>query len=146
MRFWDASAIVPLLVEQRHTKAVHSILAKDTLMMVWWATRIECASALARLARENSLHATRGMNAALDRLKQFAANWQEIEPSEEVREAAIRFLRVHSLRAGDALQLAAAFVTAHHQPTGLKLVTLDDRLAIAAQNEGFEVVEVTSAD
>lgn len=143
MRFWDTSAIVPLLVEQRHTKALRSILAKDTVMLVWWATRIECASALARLGRESGLPPTQAMSSALDRLKHFAASWQETDPSEQVREAAIRFLRVHPLRAGDALQLAAAFVAADRQPSALELVTLDERLAIAAQKEGFAVVDAT---
>ena len=52
-------------------------------------------------------------------------------------EAAIRFLRVHPLRAADALQLAAAFVAAERRPSSLELVTLDDWLAAAARKEGF---------
>jgi uncharacterized protein len=49
-----------------------------------------------------------------------------------LREAAVRFLRVHPLRAADALQLAAAFVAAERRPSSLEVVTLDDRLAVAA--------------
>ncbi len=37
---------------------------------------------------------------------------REIDPSDEIRETAARFLRVHPLRAADALQLAAAFAAA----------------------------------
>jgi hypothetical protein len=66
----------------------------------------------------------------------------EIEPSEIVRENALRFLRVHPLRAADALQLAAAFLAAERRPSSLELVTLDDRLAEAAPKEGFELIEV----
>ena len=77
---------------------------------------------------------------AFDRLKQVAASWHEVEASDPIREAAIRFLRVHPLRSGDALQLAAAFIAAGRQPSSLELVTLDDRLATAARKEGFLVI------
>ena len=76
---------------------------------------------------------------AFARLKAFAAGWHEVEASDAVREAAVRFLRVHPLRAADALQLAAAFVAAERRPSSLEVVTLDDRLAVAARKEGFAV-------
>jgi hypothetical protein len=81
----------------------------------------------------------------LDRLKQLAAGWHEIEPSEIVRENAIRFLRVHPLRAADALQLAAAFMASERRPPSLQIVTLDERLADAARREGFELVDIAAA-
>jgi predicted nucleic acid-binding protein len=62
-----------------------------------------------------------------------------------VREAAIRFLRVHALSAANALQLAVAFVAAERRPRQLELVTLDDRLAAAARKEGFVVVAPAAA-
>ena len=71
------------------------------------------------------------------RLRQFAAGWHEVEASDTVRETATRFLRVHALRAGDALQLAAAFVVSGGQPSTLQIVTLDERLSSAARREGF---------
>jgi hypothetical protein len=52
----------------------------------------------------------------------------------------MRLLRVHALRAGDALQLAAALVAAEGQPGSLEIVTLDERLALAASREGLRVV------
>jgi hypothetical protein len=70
----------------------------------------------------------------------MAGSWHEVEAGDAVREAAIRFLRVHPLRAADALQLAAAFVAADRQPSSLELVTLDDLVAAAARKEGFIVV------
>ena len=74
---------------------------------------------------------------AFDRLRHLASGWHEVEPSDAVREAAVRFLRVHPLRAADALQLAAAFVAAERRPSSIEVVTLDDRLAAAARKEGF---------
>jgi predicted nucleic acid-binding protein len=143
MKFWDSSAILPLLLAEPTTRAMQTIVAKDSTMLVWWATEVECASALARLVREDALEdaATR---LAFDRLRQLASGWHEIDPSDAIREAAVRFLRVHALRAGDALQLAAAFVAAERRPPSLEVVTLDERLAGAARKEGFDVIEVTS--
>jgi uncharacterized protein len=145
MKFWDSSAILPLLLAEPTTRAIQTIVAKDSTMLVWWATEVECASALARLEREDALEdaATR---LAFDRLRQLASGWHEIDPSDAIREAAVRFLRVHALRAGDALQLAAAFVAAERRPPSLEVVALDERLAAAARKEGFDVIEVTSTE
>ena len=98
---------------------------------------------MARLER-GALLDVKGATLALDRLKQLAEGWHEIEPSEVVRENALRFLRVHSLRAADALQLAAAFLAAERRPSSLEVVTLDERLADAARKEGFELVDVVA--
>ena len=140
MRFWDASAIVPLLIAEASTRRLQLLAASDPDMLVWWGSAMECVSALARLERSAALDA-RATLLAFDRLKQLAAGWYEIEPSDIVRETAIRFLRVHPLRAADALQLAAAFVAAEQRPASLTVIALDDRLARAAQKEGFTVVD-----
>jgi predicted nucleic acid-binding protein len=145
MRFWDASAIVPLLIMEPTTETMQAIVAQDPAMLVWWATEVECASALARLEREGALEAP-AATAAFDRLKQLAGVWHEIDPSDAVREAAVRFLRVHPLRTADALQLAAAFVVAERRPSSLEVVTLDDRLAAAASKEGFVLIEEPLAE
>jgi uncharacterized protein len=73
-------------------------------------------------------------------LKRLAAGWHEVDPSDAIREAAARFLRVHPLRAAEALQLAAAFVAPESRPSSLEVVALDDRLAHAARKEGSVVV------
>ena len=145
MKFWDASAVVPLLMTEPATRTVQSVAEKDPTMIVWWATEVECASAIARLERDAALDepaATR----AFDRLKQLAHAWHEIDPSDPVREAAVRFLRVHPLRAADALQLGAAFIAAERRPPSLEVVTLDDRLAAAARKEGFALIGVPSTE
>jgi hypothetical protein len=145
MKFWDASAIIPSVVAEPTTRAVQGLAAKDPAMLVWWATEVECASAIARLERDGALDES-AVTQALDRLRQFAAGWHEVDPSDAIRETAVRFLRVHPLRAADALQLAAAFIAAERRPSSLELVTLDDRLAVAARKEGFAVIEVPSSE
>ena len=145
MRFWDASAIVPLLMTEATTKTLLALAAESSEMLVWWATEVECASAIARLERDGALEEP-AVTEAFGRLKRFADAWHEVDPSDAVREAAVRFLRVHPLRAADALQLAAAFVAAERRPSSLEVITLDERLAAAARKEGFELIEVSSVD
>lgn len=141
MKFWDASAVVPLLMGEASTAHLMALVKVDSSMLVWWGTPVECASAVARLERDTSLDAS-GAAQAFRRLNDLAQGWHEIDPSDAVRETAIRFLRVHHLRAADALQLAAAFVAAEGRPSALAVITLDDRLASAARKEGFTLVDV----
>jgi uncharacterized protein len=145
VKFWDASAIVPLLVAEEMTRRLQALAAKDSAMLVWWGSAVECISALARLERNTALNA-RAMTLALQRLRQLTAGWHEVDPSDEIRETAARFLRVHPLRAANALQLAAAFAAAERRPASLEIVTFDDRLANAARKEGFAVLDLMEAE
>jgi hypothetical protein len=143
MRFWDASAIVPLLVSETSSRSVQALAKQDSTMLVWWGSEVECASALARIERDGALD-PRDAARVFERLRQLSGGWQEIEPSDVIRQTAIRFLRVHPLRAADALQLAAAYAAAEQRPASLDMVTLDERLAIAARKEGFVVLDAES--
>jgi uncharacterized protein len=139
MRFWDTSALVPLLVHEGSSAAASDEYERDPDVVVWWLTGVECVSALARLERDGALSAG-SMSAAIARLDDIAASWHEVLPVESVRRVATRLLRVHRLRAADALQLAAASLVAEERPETLPLLTLDARLADAAEREGFRVV------
>ena len=149
MRFWDSSAIVPLLVGEPSTVAMQTIAQDDPTMLVWWATEVECVSAIARLERQDEL-STDAAVVALESLDALAESWSEVQPVEAIRRTARRLLRVHHLRAAAAFQLAAAVVAAEGQPRSLEIVTLDDRLTESAQREGFvlrrDVVVSTAPD
>ncbi len=86
MRFWDASALVPLLVEEPLTRSVQRLYADDP------------------------------------------------------RFKALELLPLHSLRAADALQLAAALVVAGPERSELQFVCLDGKLCGAASAEGLAVI------
>lgn len=139
MRFWDSSAIVPMLVAESSSVAVMAEYERDPDLVVWWATDMECVSALARLERDGILDGP-SMVDALERLDALGQAWQEVQPIVRIRQTAIRLLRVHGLRAADAIQLGAALTVAEDQPASLEVVTLDERLGQAAQREGFRVV------
>jgi predicted nucleic acid-binding protein len=136
MKYWDASGIVPLLVRQARTPDMVRILGQDPVMVTWWGTSVECLSALMRLVREGFLTAD-NLRDAERRLHELRNAWDEVLPGEACRRTAERMLRVHSLRAADALQLAAALIAADHDPERLEIVCLDQRLCEVAIREGF---------
>jgi len=139
LKYWDISAIVPLIVDEPGRERLLGVLAADRAIIVWWGTPVECASAIARRERAGDL-AVDAANAALARLRALEPSWAEVIPSEALRRLALRLLRTHALRAADSLQLAAALVAAEQEPEALDFVCLDDRLASAARREGFAVV------
>ena len=139
MRYWDSSSIVPLLVEEAGSEWAWSLIESDPEIVTWWATLVECTSAIARLERSGQIQGPE-VGAVFTRLNGLADGWTEISPTDTVRERARRLLRVHPLRAGDALQLAAALSAAEGYPETLPFVSLDDRQVTAADREALSVV------
>jgi predicted nucleic acid-binding protein len=139
MRFWDTSALLPLLVDEPSRERLLGLLEEDSEVLAWWGTPVEIASALARREREELLTADE-VTAALAAVRALAESWHEIVPSDAVRRTAERLLRTHPLGAADSLQLAAALVAANHDPTSLTMVCMDERLRLAARREGFSVL------
>ena len=109
MKFWDSSAIMALCLKEPASEVVKNLAKTDEDLVVSWTTRVESISAMACRRREGVLpiHAERQARAALTAL---AGEWSEIQPTEFVRNRVERLLMVHSLRAADALQLAAALL------------------------------------
>ena len=138
MRFWDSSAVVPLLVQQNASSRVAGWLAEDPTVVVWTLTPVEVVSALRRLVREARLEdeAARLAESRLSELMRASHVVIDVEP---IKARATRLLRLHPLRAFDALQLGAAVHWAEGHPDGRPLHTLDARLALAARREGFLV-------
>lgn len=139
MRYWDSSAIIPLLVAESSSVRVREIHSADPAIATWWGTPVECVSALSRLERNGKLSPS-GLRASITRMRRAVASWTEVETSDDVREQSIRLLRVHQLRAADAIQIAAAIVAAEFQPSTLEFVTLDRNQGAAADKEGFRVI------
>ncbi|MBI3998316.1 MAG: PIN domain-containing protein [Armatimonadetes bacterium] len=135
MRFWDASALVPLCLDQPASATARALLREDPAMVAWWGSVLECWSAFARLRRDGVLLVDEEERART-LLRALQDAWTEIQPGEEVRGHAARLLRMHPLRSLDALQLAAALVWAGSPPAG-EIVVFDGRLEDAARLEGL---------
>ena len=139
MNYWDSSGLVPLLVDQSTSTARRELFRRDQSVVTWWGSAVECASALNRLYREQLVDVAT-LSQLLSDLDLFASHWVQIPPVEQVRRIALRLLRIHPLRAPDALQLASALIAADDDPDSLYFVTNDDRLSTAAHLEGFRVL------
>lgn len=140
MKFWDTSAIIPLLADEPTREGLLALLDDDPEIIAWWGTAVEITSALARREREN-LISTAETEAGLTAARALSEGWYEVLPTDAIRRTAERLLRAHPLRAADSLQLAAAIVAADHDPATLDLVCLDARLIVAARREGFKVLQ-----
>ena len=141
MRFWDSSALVPLVVAQSGSAEVERWMDDDPDAVTWTLTPVEIVSALRRLVREGELR-ERSAARAEALADELAARTHVVSDVERVKALACRLLRVHVLRGADALQLGAALAWADGAPNGLVLHTFDRRLAVAAQREGFRVIPV----
>ncbi len=138
MKYWDASAIVPLITRQALTETMEQFIIQDSEIITWWGSSVECYSALMRLMREKKLTISQ-QHLAEQRLSVLQNGWTEVLPTETVRRITKRLLRTHPLRAADALQLAAALTACDQEPDKFEIICLDTRLTEAAQREGFVV-------
>jgi len=137
VRFWDTSAIGPLLWEEDKSLSRIQELEIDPLMVVWWGTPVEIESALTRRRIRNEIDRANEENARA-RLKVLSEAWVEIEPSYLLREMSKRLIRVHGLRSADSLQLAASLVACGNAPSGHIFLSDDQDLKTAASKEGFD--------
>ena len=139
MRFWDSSAVVPLVCPEKPSRTCRSWLRLDPIMLVWALAAIEVISALSRKRREGALGGA-VFAAGKRRLASLEQAWNEVAQYDAVRARARRLLELHPLRGADALHLAAALVAVEDRPQAIDFVTFDGRLAEAAEREGFRVL------
>src|SRR5262245_21419632 len=105
--FWDSSALVPLLLREERSPTLTDHLAADKDPTIWWATPLECQSAIQRRHRERPLPPSTLAQTA-ERLRALVELVDTVSPTDDLRRRAARLVAVHPLRAADALQLAAA--------------------------------------
>jgi uncharacterized protein len=140
--FWDASAVVPLLMEEEWSAELGGLLDRDRDIAVWWGTRVEAVSAIRRRERAGEVEAGEAIE-SLELLDQLEHAWVELQPSAAVRTTAERLLAVHPVRAADALQLAAAIAWRRDPTRRAGFACFDERLRDAAAREGFELAPET---
>jgi uncharacterized protein len=139
VRFWDTSALLPLVIEEATSLACRRLVRDRANLVVWTLTRTEMTSAIWRRARDGDLDMA-AVPRVLSRIAALAARWTEITDVDLVRDRAERLLAQRALRAADALQLAAALVLTRERPRNRDFVTADGTLARAATSEGFRVI------
>ena len=138
MRYWDASALVPLLVAEPDSELVREWLCEDDRIVTWVWTLTEIVGAIERRTHEGSL-SRRERREVLGRLIAFARSWDEVTEVLAVRSRAHALLARHRLQAADAGQLAAAVLVQEQIAGDLDFVCLDHRLCAAAEMESLRV-------
>jgi predicted nucleic acid-binding protein len=139
VRFWDTSALVPLVVDEPATDAVRGLLEEDAEPVIWTLTSVELLSAVGRLGRSSD-----GLRDLLPLMRESALDLLHrcvtVADVDGVRRRAERLVGIHPLASADALQLAAALAASGDRPERLEIVTLDKVLARCARLEGFRVM------
>jgi predicted nucleic acid-binding protein len=138
--FWDTSALVPLCVRQDITPGAIA-LYKVHDAVVWWATPVEIASALARLVRMKQLNPS-DWTKARKLAKRLADSWSVIQPSDALRAKSVQLVDRFDLRAADSFQLAAALEWCEDAPQGQVFLTADQKLREAALLSGFDAKQM----
>ena len=133
--YWDASPIIALL--EGEPAATRYRRFENERIVTWWGTSLECISAIARRQREGAGAAI--VAESYRRLQAMRDGWLEVHASESLHRTAVRLLKTHPLRAGDALQLGAALVASNFEAHSARFLTEDARLKQAAEREGFVV-------
>ena len=136
MKFWDSSALVPLVADETTTEILSAIAFDDPDIVVSPITPVEVDSAVWRKARQMRDDVARQRSHR--RLAALRSQWRVVEDYREILEEARNMVARHGLRAADAIQLASAMVT--RGGAVLTLVTRDEELATAARAEGFPIL------
>lgn len=110
-------------------------------MVVWWATPVEIASALARLLRMKQISSAENVQSQMLAQK-LADMWSVIQPSDVLQSSAVQLLTRYELQASDSLQLAAALAWCQNVPLGRVFLSADSRLRQAASACGFDAQQI----
>lgn len=141
IRFFDASALVAAYVEEEATLDVRVLLASGAAA-VSRLSEVEVVSAFARLTREGALTVQERDTLTTAFLGELS-RWVVVELIQEVTARARVLLAQHSLRAGDALQLASALVLESRLASPVDgFIAADQRLIEAARAEQLAVTMV----
>ncbi len=140
--FADSSALVKLYADETDHEVVRSL----PVLVVSQLARVEVPGAIWRKHRMGELE----LSAATVLIADFEADYfgtaaeaqrfLVVPVSSTVLDDAVRLIRVHSLRAYDAVQLASAAKVSAIDPACRDFVAFDKGLRHAAAAEGFTLV------
>jgi predicted nucleic acid-binding protein len=134
----DSSAVLSWLFGEPKGEAVREVLSAAELVVASDLTLVECDRTIHRAQVMGRITEAQ----AADRravLVAAAASWNILRLDAEVIERARRPFPAEPIRTLDALHLASALVARAAVP-GLVLLTLDERMRVAGQGLGFELL------
>jgi hypothetical protein len=137
MRYFDASALVKRYVREKGSVKVRRLLSSD-VSATSRLSAVEITSALMRRSREGAFgDVERGRAFAALRRDMTALLVVELTPDIVTRAQVL--LRRHTLRAGDAIQLASCLFLQETLGEEATLVAFDERLTAAARLEELTI-------
>lgn len=104
MKFWDTSAIVPLLLEEENSQECRNLYRADPAVVVWQFTETEVVSAVMKASRSAPpLLEAEELDRAHARLDRLANRWEQVMVLTEgglveIRRRARRLMREHTMR------------------------------------------------
>lgn len=137
--FLDSSALVKRYVQEAGTEAVLELIQQSALAVASRLTWLEVTSAVTRRTRGSALLRADEVIRALD--DDFSVLIDIVEVTGSVIADARGFSRRHSLRAGDAVQLASVKEAKARYGEGVSFICSDKKLLATARSEGFEAVD-----
>ncbi len=138
MRYFDASALAKRYVRERGSVKVRRLLSSDLAATSRYSA-VEIASALARRTREGAI-SPGDRERTLNALQADLSAMLIVELTSEVVIRAQALLQRHSLRGGDAVQLASCLNLREELEDEVVLVAFDDRLLAAARKEKAAII------
>ncbi|HEY0371749.1 MAG TPA: type II toxin-antitoxin system VapC family toxin [Thermoanaerobaculia bacterium] len=138
MKFWDTSALVPLILAEPKSAEMRAIYGEDPTIVTSAFTAVEVGSAVWRRRHAHQISVDAHQDADV-LFASLTTTWIEYPVVQDAIDAAIGVMSRHPLRAGDALQLGTALVAAGAARKPY-FVTLDEDLGLAARSEGFPVL------
>ena len=130
--YWDASAILSVLLEDRHSRTARPRIKARGPHLISSLAFVEVCAVLTRLARERHLSAHE-RRLAIGSVQARPWSALHLEPD---RRLAADLADRHGLSGADLWHLAVATTLARELP-GLALLTFDSSLAAAAEGEGL---------
>ena len=134
----ESSAVLAWLLDQEHAKLVADTLAEAELVIASDLTLIECDRVLIRAVALEELDESDAVQRQA-RLNVVSTRWTLLAVDEEIIERARRPFPVEPVRTLDAIHLASA-LTARKAMPDVAMLSLDDRIRMAASRIGFQLV------
>jgi len=133
----ESSAVLAWLLGEEAGRSVRQVLQHTELVMASDLTLVECDRVLIRAVTTGEIDEA----AAADRrarLNAAASHWHLWRVSPDIVERARHPFPAEPIRTLDAIHLASALAVRSAVP-GVELLTLDDRIRLAAKQLGFQV-------
>lgn len=137
MRYFDATALVKRYVREQGSVKVRRLIVSD-IPATSRLSEVEIASALARRAREAAFSIAKRDRALAAVANDFPAILV-VELTPDITARARMLLQRHTLRTGDAIQLASCLYLKEEFGEDVPLVAFDSRLTEAARREGLTI-------